>query len=134
MTEPASPPPPRSPGQLALSVMGWVELGISLILFLLRVYVASAAFGLAALFLTFLATQIRRQRAEYLRRSGREVGSGVAGRGRVGLAFWAQLGAGAALVLASVVFVGLGKTASAVNFLIWGLALGMLARRTAQRE
>ncbi len=132
MTEPAPPSLPRSPGQLALSIMGWVELGISLILFLLRVYVASAAFGLAALLLTFLATQIRRQRAEYLRRSGREGGS--PGAGRVGPAFWVQLGAGAALVLASAVFLGLGNAAFAVNFLIWGLALGMLARRTAQRE
>jgi hypothetical protein len=131
MTSPDSSPSPPTPGQIALSAMGWLELAVSVVLFALGVYIAAAAFGLAALFLTFVATQIRRQRTEHARRAGREAAPPPPAA-RPGFAFWAQLAAGAALIVASVVFLLLGNIAYVANFLIWGLVLGLFAQRAAQ--
>ncbi len=131
MIPPDSSPSPPTPGQIALSAMGWLELAVSVVLFALGIPIAAAAFGLAALFLTFVAMQVRRQRAEHVRRAGRDVAPPPPAP-RPGLAFWAQLATGAALIVASVVFLLLGSIAYAANFLIWGLVLGLFAQRAAQ--
>ena len=123
----------RSPGQLALSVMGWVELTISVIMLILDVVPAAVAFAIAALFLTFLSTQVRKQRVEHLRRTGQiPRQAAVAAPRRPGVLFWVQLGLGAALFVASAVFVVLGNYAFAVNFVLWGLTFGLFAQRMAQ--
>lgn len=128
-----NPQPTRSPGQIALSVMGWLELTVSVILFVLEVHVAAAVFGLAALFVTLVATQVQRQMIAYRERTGqptavsppREAGSGAIG-------FWALLGVGAALLVASGVFAALKNYAFAGNFVLWALTLGLFAQRVAQ--
>lgn len=126
---PAPDPSPRSPGQIALSIMGWLELSISVTLFILQVYVAAVFFGVAALFLSFIAVQVQRQRREYLRQTGEL--AAIEHVGRPGAAFWALLVAGGMLVALSVVFGLLGNTAFAVNFVLWGLVLAVFARRVA---
>ncbi len=128
-TPPTAPSGP-SPGQIALSVMGWLELGISVLLFALGVPVAAGGFAVAALFLTFIATQIRRQRAEYLQRTG-QAAEPPAPR-RTGTAFWVQLGAAGLLLAASVGWLIAARPGNALLFLLWGLALGLFAHRASQ--
>ena len=132
---PNGSPPARSPGQLALSVMGYLELTLSVILLVLDLAVAAGAFGVAALFVTFVATQVRKQQIDYRRRSRRLPGPAnpePPARRRPGAAFWVQLGGGAVLIVLSVVFALLGNYAFAVNFVLWGLTLVLFAQRTAQ--
>ncbi|GAB4483260.1 MAG: hypothetical protein Kow00124_32590 [Anaerolineae bacterium] len=61
-----SPPQSQSnPGYAALSIMGWAELAVSLILFLLEVYPTAMLFALASIVLGFTANQIRFRHADY---------------------------------------------------------------------
>ncbi len=132
MSAPQDNPTTTSPGQLALNVMGWLELAISVVLLILDVPWAAIAFAVAALFLTVLSIQLRKQRLEYLRRTGRASVAAPAAPTRPGVVFWAQLVLGATLVVASAVFTVLGSYALAANFVLWGLTLGLFARRAAQ--
>ena len=129
-TPPTAPSGP-SPGQIALSVMGWLELGISVLLFAVGVPVAAGGFAVAALFLTFTATQIRRQRAEYLQRTAQAAEQPDQPR-RSGTAFWVQLGAAGLLLAASVGWLIAGRPGNALLFLLWGLVLGLFAHRASQ--
>jgi hypothetical protein len=123
----------RSPGQIALTVMGWFELAISVILFVLEVYVASAVFGAASLFVTFVASQVQRQMIAYRERTGQPTAEGPPQRpGSPGAAFWILLGVGAALLVASAVFIVLRNYGFAANFVLWALTLGLNAQRINQ--
>lgn len=123
-----------SPGQIALAVMGYLELAVSAILLVLDVAVAAVAFAIAALFLTFVATQVRNQHLDYQRRIGQLPPTEAAppARREVGPAFWVQLGVGAALIVTSVVFVVLRNYTFAVIFVLWGLTMALFAQRAAQ--
>jgi hypothetical protein len=123
----------RSPGQIALSVMGWLELTISMILFALEVYVAAAVFGVASVFVTFVASQVQRQMIAYRERTGQPTASGPPRpSGPPGTAFWGLLGVGAALLVASAVFAALKNYGFAANFVLWALTLGLNAQRTSR--
>jgi hypothetical protein len=130
--EPDPRPSRRSPGQIALSIMGWLELAISVTLFILQVYVASVFFGVAALFLSFVAVQVQRQQRRYLRQTGELVEiEGVDASAHPGIAFWVLLVAGGVLVVLSLIVGLLGNMAYAVNFVLWGLVLAVFAQRVA---
>jgi uncharacterized membrane protein len=47
-------------GSAALSVMGWVELSVSVILFVLQIYPAVVAFAVAGIFVSLVANLVRR--------------------------------------------------------------------------
>lgn len=138
--QPSSPPtaepsPKPSAGQIALSVMGYLEIVVSVVLLLLEVPVAAVAFAVAALFLTFISMQVRKQRLEYMRRTGRlpqRAGGDEAQRRKPGAAFWVQLIIGAGLIIASIVFVFLQNYLLAVNLALWGITVALFAQRTIQ--
>jgi hypothetical protein len=137
-TEP-NPRTTRSPGQIALAVIGWFELTISVILFVLEVYVASAVFGVASVFVTFIASQVQRQMIAYRERTGQPTAEGPPRQagpaqrpGSAGTAFWILLGLGAALLVASAVFVVLRNYGFAANFVLWALTMGLNAQRVSQ--
>ncbi len=61
----STPQGQSNPGYVALSIMGWAELTVSVILFLLGVYPTAMLFALASIVLGFAANQIRFRRADY---------------------------------------------------------------------
>lgn len=119
--------PQRNPGQLAFSVMGWVELTVSVITFILGVQIAAVTFGVAAIFMTLIATAVKRRRYD-LPGDRRDQ---PAARQPSGPAFWVQLGLAAALIVAAVIFLIVGNLPFAVMFIIWGLTFGLFTHRAA---
>jgi hypothetical protein len=72
MSEQEQAEPTARPGAFALSVAGITELVVSAVLYGLKVYAASIAFGLAALFVAITANAISAQGRDLLRRQGIE--------------------------------------------------------------
>ncbi|NDJ51645.1 MAG: hypothetical protein GYB68_01010 [Chloroflexi bacterium] len=136
-----------SPATIALTAVGWLELGMSLTLFILELYVVSIAFGLAALLLAWLGNAVLRQRVDYLRQTGRldelkliplqeRPGPGRRNFARVlGWAGGLMLGAGiAAIFVGSSVMTALNRDAVpglviTITFALWGTVLLLLSAR-----
>lgn len=132
---PNQPSAKPSAGQVALSVMGYLEITVSVILLLLDVPVAAIAFAIAALFLTFISMQVRKQRLEYMRRTGRlpqRTDAAASQRRQPGAAFWVQLAVGGGLIVASIVFIFLQNYMLAANFALWGITAVLFAQRAVQ--
>lgn len=125
----SDPSPGRNLGQIAFSVMGWVELTVSVITFILDVYIAAVAFGLAAIFMTLIATQVKRQRYDLPGNRDRRPARPAIQRS--GTAYWVQLGLAAALIVTAVVFLLLKNYPFAAVFVIWALAFSLFAHRAA---
>ncbi len=117
-----------SAGSIALTLMGWLEIAVSLVLFLKGIYAAAAVFAVVSLLVQITAAQIRRpawdtrplpEPAEVTPEAARR----------------AQVAAGAVMLLgfASVAGAGLylsrGLSLPALVLGLWALALGLQAWR-----
>lgn len=120
----------RNPGAVALSLMGWLELTLSVAMFAVGLPVVSIAFGLSALALGVLAEQVIKGRAAYRRSIGLDGPEpeivGAARRGPVGLAL---IAAAILLVPVAIYFTLAAQYMTAVVLIIWALILHMLSLR-----
>jgi hypothetical protein len=102
-------------GAVALAAMGWLELTVSLIMFLLDVDFAAIAFAVASLFLSFIAAAVRSQRGT--QRTGNRTVFMIIGAMSIGL------------LIGAVIFLIRADYLSAVLFAMWSVATAMLALR-----
>lgn len=66
MSDSTHPETPRvNGGYLALSIFGWLELGVSVICVALDVIIPALGFALASVLLGFIANQVRGSRIDY---------------------------------------------------------------------
>jgi hypothetical protein len=120
----------RNPGAVALSLMGWFELTLSVAFFAVGLPIVSMAFGLSGLGLGVLAEQAIKGRAAYRRSIGldeSEPGSAVpTRRGPVGVVL---LVAAILLVPVAIYFTIAAQYMTAVILILWALILHMLSLR-----
>lgn len=117
-------------GALALIGMGWLELAVSLVLFLMKLYPVAIAFGFASLLISLLAMLIgpmsaagREPRRRVIPARTAAPSPAVAWTIRISVAL------AAVALIAAVILVVLGHNLAAIASGLWTLALGVQALR-----
>jgi hypothetical protein len=115
-----------TPGTIAIILMGWLEIIVSVAMFVSELYVISLIFAIASVLLTFLSTQIRRP-AWADRPRQPETASQSGGLTRSIMMITAVL---AALSLGGAVWMLIqGETLMTVVMALWALSLGIQTAR-----
>jgi len=128
--EPVNPPAALlTPGGIALALMGWLDLAVSVALFVIGVPVVAAFFALMSVFFGGVAGQIRHSRErERLRRGGAPV-QHPPFFSRANTLMFAALLAATALIIPALLYTVGGSYTRAGVFALWSLALVLLAGR-----
>jgi hypothetical protein len=108
-------------GSVALSAMGWVELTVSVGLFILQVYPASIAFAVAGLFISMVANFARRSQPHNPDQTHQRRRKTI--RTLIIVLGWGLVGA------AVVFVVVLHRYLSAFVFVLWAALLALLTGR-----
>jgi len=133
----AHPAPRRNPGYAALSVMGWIELGVSVVLFFADIYPAAMVFAFASILLGFIANQVRFNKVDYRghvprpRADSAPADPQQARRSRLYHALLLALSGG--LLLLSGFFILNRAGMQAFLAALWAVALAVLAARFRDR-
>ncbi len=130
MTERERPEAPSRPGALALSLAGITELVISAVLYGLKIYAASIAFGIGALFVALIANTISAQGRTMERRRG-IIPPPMTDQARMmrQIGFSAASLLGTAAVAAAVYQLISGEYLPAAAFGMWALCCAVFALR-----
>jgi heme/copper-type cytochrome/quinol oxidase subunit 2 len=108
-------------GSVALSAMGWVELSVSVGLFILQVYLAAIAFAVAGIFISMVANFARRSQPHNPDQAHRRNRKTI--RTLIIVLGWGLIGA------AIVFVVVLQQYLSAFVFVLWAALLALLTGR-----
>jgi hypothetical protein len=108
-------------GSVALSAMGWVELSVSVGLFILKVYPAAIAFAIAGIFISMVANFARRSQPHNPDQARRRKRKTI--RTLIIVLGWGLIGA------AIVFVVVLQQYLSAFILVLWAALLALLTGR-----
>lgn len=130
MTEQEHPESTSRPGAIALSLAGITELLMSATLYGLKIYPASIAFGVGALFVALVANAISGQARTMQRRQGIAPAPETEGaRRRRQIGFFASTLLGTAAIVAAIIQLTGGGYMPAVAFGTWALCCAVFAMR-----
>lgn len=123
-----------TPGTIAITLMGWLELIASLILFLMEITIVACVFAAASVLLTLVAMLIRQPAWTADQRRPRETTSSPFWANAFRVLFITSLALAVLSIGGAVLMVAQGEGAAAVLMALWALSLGLQAFRLWPRK